>query len=188
MPVRRFTTARWLFSWRVTTARSRSLTSTYSGSGSSGATSARPVRSTSRSVQSRTVPVEVEDLEQATGRLRDEAVVLVLVTLVLDDDGGVLAARATPPPSQAARRARWLRTTARLAQVDHEQLPRGRVELVERSVAVRVLAGARPRRARRPTTATLVGSPGRSRDPSGCGSPRDPMVSMKPSRPVKASV
>jgi hypothetical protein len=47
------TIATWLFSWRLTTASSRELTLTYSGSGSPGATSASPVSATRLTAQVR---------------------------------------------------------------------------------------------------------------------------------------
>ena len=67
--------------------------STYSGSGSSGATSARPVRATVRSVQPRAAAREVEDLQEPGGACGMQTVVVVLVALVLDDDRRVAAAR-----------------------------------------------------------------------------------------------
>ena len=115
--------------------------STYSGSGSSGATSARPVSATGASRPPVRPPVQVEHLQQTGRRLRDEAVVDVLVALVLDHDRrvppvGATATESGCPPdrdrahdrgivevetTQLAGRCR--RTRRRSCHGDHERPP-----------------------------------------------------------------
>ena len=95
--VGRWTSATWLFSCRVTTAKLRWLMLTYSGSGSSDAYAARPVRSTVRRVQlvggpaSRTTWSEPPG---GCGRPPSTRRPHLLVPLVLDHDRGVAAVRA----------------------------------------------------------------------------------------------
>ena len=86
----------WLFSCSVSTTSFLPLMSTNSGSGSSGATAARPVTSTTIFVGAIDGPVgsDREDGQIAAGQLRDGAVVHFLVALVLDGDREELAVGA----------------------------------------------------------------------------------------------
>ena len=168
----------WLFSCSVTAISPAAFTSTNSGSGSSPATAAIPVRSALIAAAQSSAPSRIGTIVTqpagAWGRapsFTSSSRSFSIATAMNDPSGARATLSGWPPRSQEA-------VSTRVATSTVASRPEGAVKLSEAFTPTKAVPSS---------TVTEVGSPPMSSPPNACGA-RGSAMSMKPIRPVGLSV